>query len=152
MDIVSHGLWGGIVFGRQNKKSFRRAFFFRSIAAIQAINKTKTAHEERFLFQHVDKPDSVPPAGGDGNLSRPAITHRLKRLFRDCFRNRDAVLHSSKDLAVSSLLSYPYNRAKPTSLGLGFPRSFQIGTFLLAPLALRQTGVTRYLCPIALAI
>lgn len=28
MDIVSHGLWGGIAFGRSNKKSFRLSFLF----------------------------------------------------------------------------------------------------------------------------
>ena len=28
MDIVSHGLWGSIAFGRKNKISFWRAFFF----------------------------------------------------------------------------------------------------------------------------
>lgn len=28
MDIASHGLWGGIAFGRKNKKSFWWAFFF----------------------------------------------------------------------------------------------------------------------------
>lgn len=28
MDIVSHGLWGGIAFGRKNKKSFWLSFFF----------------------------------------------------------------------------------------------------------------------------
>ena len=28
MDIISHGLWGSIAFGRKNKKSFRTAFLF----------------------------------------------------------------------------------------------------------------------------
>jgi len=28
MDIVSHGLWGGIAFGRRNKKAFAQSFFF----------------------------------------------------------------------------------------------------------------------------
>ena len=28
MDIASHGLWGGIAFGRKNKKSFWAAFLF----------------------------------------------------------------------------------------------------------------------------
>ena len=28
MDIISHGLWGGLAFGRQNKKLFWQAFFF----------------------------------------------------------------------------------------------------------------------------
>ena len=28
MDIISHGLWGGVAFGRQNKKTFWQAFFF----------------------------------------------------------------------------------------------------------------------------
>lgn len=28
MDIVSHGLWGGVAFGRKNKKSFWTAFAF----------------------------------------------------------------------------------------------------------------------------
>lgn len=28
MDIISHGLWGGIALGRSSRKSFRTAFFF----------------------------------------------------------------------------------------------------------------------------
>ncbi len=28
MDILSHGLWGGIIWGRKNKKSFWKSFFF----------------------------------------------------------------------------------------------------------------------------
>ena len=28
MDIISHGLWGSLVFGRQNRKNFWMAFFF----------------------------------------------------------------------------------------------------------------------------
>ncbi len=28
MDIVSHGLWGGIAFGRKNKKEYAKALFF----------------------------------------------------------------------------------------------------------------------------
>ena len=28
MDIVSHGLWGGLAFGRKNKKSFWLSFLF----------------------------------------------------------------------------------------------------------------------------
>ncbi|MBI2023875.1 hypothetical protein HYT00_00550 [Candidatus Giovannonibacteria bacterium] len=28
MDIISHGLWGSLVFGRSNKKSFWKAFLF----------------------------------------------------------------------------------------------------------------------------
>ena len=28
MDIVSHGLWGGIAFGRKSKKTFLQSFFF----------------------------------------------------------------------------------------------------------------------------
>ena len=28
MDIISHGLWGSITFGRKNKKSFWTAFLF----------------------------------------------------------------------------------------------------------------------------
>lgn len=28
MDIISHGLWGGVAFGRQNRKQYWQAFFF----------------------------------------------------------------------------------------------------------------------------
>lgn len=28
MDIISHGLWGGIAFGRKNKKDFWQSFAF----------------------------------------------------------------------------------------------------------------------------
>jgi len=62
------------------------------------------------------------------------------------------LLHSGRDLAVSAELLVKYLMAQFVPLrpfGLcGTPSSFQKKASLLAPLASRRTGITRYLAPL----
>ncbi len=70
-------------------------------------------------MEAIRKPDSV----FGSNLSGPSITLRLLRHSNSTFRNIDissgTALHPGKDLAVSPLLSYPYSRVEPSTLGSG---------------------------------
>ena len=62
MDIFSHGLWGGIAFGRRNKKSFIRSFLFGISPDLFSFGLFFVL----MVFGVVDRPDfSVePPSPG----------------------------------------------------------------------------------------
>src|SRR3989344_2689077 len=68
-------------------------------------------------------------------LASSGLTFRrvLRTRYIDMSTFRDEVsaltLHSSKDLAVSSSLFYPYSEAKPITLGLGFVELFNSTRF-----------------------
>ncbi len=87
------------------------------------------------------KPNSVAHCCGTAIYLGGTLLHRSSGAL-PC---GSTALHESKDLAVSprKLLSGFTLRGKPRRVSL----SFQTKTSLLAPRALRRTGVTRYRTP-----
>ena len=108
------------------------------------IAHTKKHPRGVFFGVVASKPDSVVPGlnRNDDNLSRPVIARRLERLSYLLLRKDGHGLAPRKDLAVSFSLFCPYGEIKPTSLGLGSPRSLRIGTSLLAPLSYERQLLT----------
>jgi hypothetical protein len=92
------------------------------------------------VFDWSDKPNSVV----DDHLSGTIVAKRLERHFRALPLRQlpDTALHWGKDFAVSSLQSPEELICDLSILGAPYLSS---GASLLAPLASRRTGVTRYL-------
>ncbi len=64
MDIISHGLWGGVGFGRKSKQTFWLAFFFGVMPDLFSfgIFFIQRIFTEGFSFAHSGPPDlaSIP--------------------------------------------------------------------------------------------
>lgn len=59
MDIASHGLWGGVGFGRNNRRAFWLAFFFGVAPDLFSFGVFFVARifTNRFSFEHNGPPD-----------------------------------------------------------------------------------------------
>jgi len=73
MDVVSHGLWGGLAFGQKNKKLFIFAFLFGVIPDIFAFAWPFLKVLFGGEFQHYPSSDAMPAY----ILSMYSVTHSL---------------------------------------------------------------------------
>ncbi len=63
MDIASHGLWGGVAFGRKNKKSYWLAFFFGVFPDLFAFSFGFVQFIVQYTFTAGDLPILGPADG-----------------------------------------------------------------------------------------